>query len=36
MSGRHEPPSKRSFYLSVATSTLRFAIVVALVVGGSG
>jgi len=34
MSGRHEPPSKRSFYLSVATSTLRFAIVVALVVGG--
>jgi len=34
MSGRHEPPSKRSFYLSVATSTLRFAIVVGLVVGG--
>lgn len=34
MSGKHEPPSKRSFYLSLATSTLRFAIVVALVVGG--
>ncbi len=34
MSGRHEPPSKRSFYFSLATSTLRFAIVVALVVGG--
>jgi hypothetical protein len=32
--GRHEPPSKRSFYFSLATSTLRFAIVVALVVGG--
>lgn len=34
MSGRHEPPTNRSFYLSVATSTLRFAIIVALVVGG--
>jgi hypothetical protein len=34
MSAKHEPPSKRSFYLSLATSTLRFAIVVALVVGG--
>jgi hypothetical protein len=34
MSGRHEPPSKRSFYFSLATSVLRFAIVVALVVGG--
>ncbi len=34
MSGRHEPPSKRSFYLSLATSTLRFAIIVALIVGG--
>ena len=34
MSGRHEPESKRSFYFSLATSTLRFVIVVALVVGG--
>lgn len=34
MSGRHEPPSKRSFYFSLATSTLRFAIIVILVVGG--
>ena len=34
MSGEHEPPTNRSFYLSVATSTLRFAIIVALVVGG--
>ena len=34
MSGRHELPSKRSFYFSLATSTLRFAIVVVLVVGG--
>ena len=34
MSGRHESPSKRSFYFSLATSTLRFAIIVALVVGG--
>lgn len=34
MSGKHEPPTKRSFYLSVATSTVRFAIIVALVVGG--
>ena len=34
MSGRHEPPSKRSFYFSLATSTLRAAIVIALVVGG--
>lgn len=34
MSGRHEPQSKRSFYFSLATSTLRFVIVVALVVGG--
>ena len=32
--GRHEPPTNRSFYLSVAASTLRFAIIVALVVGG--
>jgi hypothetical protein len=32
--GRHEPPTHRSFYLSVAASTLRFAIIVALVVGG--
>jgi hypothetical protein len=34
MSGRHEPPTNRSFYFSLATSTLRFAIIVALVVGG--
>jgi hypothetical protein len=34
MSGKHEPPTKRSFYFSLATSTLRFAIIVALVVGG--
>ncbi len=34
MSGRHEPPSKRSFYFSLATSTIRFAIIVALVAGG--
>ena len=34
MFGRHEPPSDRSFYFSLATSTLRFALIVALVVGG--
>ena len=34
MSGDHEPPTKRSFYFSLATSTVRFAIIVALVVGG--
>lgn len=34
MSGRHQPPTNRSFYLSLATSTLRAAIVIALVVGG--
>jgi LytR cell envelope-related transcriptional attenuator len=34
MSGRHEPPTDRSFYLSLATSTLRSALIVALVVGG--
>jgi hypothetical protein len=32
--GRHQPRTNRSFYLSVAASTLRFAIIVALVVGG--
>lgn len=32
--GAHEPPTNRSFYLSVAASTLRFAIIVALVIGG--
>ncbi|GIU99034.1 MAG: hypothetical protein KatS3mg014_0650 [Actinomycetota bacterium] len=32
--GKHEPPTGRSFYISVATSTLRAAIVIALVVGG--
>jgi LytR cell envelope-related transcriptional attenuator len=31
---RHEPPTNRSFYLSLGASTLRFAIIVALVVGG--
>jgi hypothetical protein len=34
MSGRHEPSTNRSFDLSLATSTLRFALIVALVVGG--
>lgn len=34
MSGRHEPPTNGSFYLSLATSTLRAAIVIALIVGG--
>ncbi len=34
MSGAHEPPTGRSFHFSLATSTLRFAIIVALVVGG--
>ena len=32
--GAHEPPTNRSFYLSVAASTIRFAIIVALVIGG--
>ncbi len=32
--GAHEPPTSRSFYLSLAASTLRFMIVIALVVGG--
>ena len=32
--GRHVPPTNRSYYLSVAASTLRFAIIVALAVGG--
>jgi hypothetical protein len=32
--GRHEPPTNRSFYLSVAASTLRFAIIVVLFVVG--
>jgi hypothetical protein len=34
MGGKHEPPTRRSLYISVATSTLRAAIVIALVVGG--
>jgi hypothetical protein len=34
MSGKHEPPTNWSFYLSVGTSTLRFVIIVAFVVGG--
>jgi hypothetical protein len=32
--GTHEPPTNRSFYLSLAASTIRFVIVVALVIGG--
>ena len=32
--GSHQPPSNRSFYLSLAASTLRFAIIIALVIGG--
>lgn len=32
--GRHEPPTNRSFLFSMATSTIRFALIVALVVGG--
>lgn len=32
--GRHEPPTNRSFYVSMGASTLRFALIVALVVGG--
>ncbi|MFM8944333.1 MAG: LytR C-terminal domain-containing protein [Actinomycetota bacterium] len=35
MPGRHEPGSNRSFYLSVATSTLRLLITAALVVAGA-
>lgn len=34
MAGKHEPPSTGSFYLSVATSTLRAAIIVAAIVLG--
>jgi hypothetical protein len=30
----HQPQTNRSFYLSLAASTLRFAIIVALVIGG--
>ena len=32
--GAHEPPTNRSFYFSLAASTIRFAIIVALVIGG--
>src|SRR5262245_56382911 len=32
--GQHEPPTSRSFYLSLGASTLRFVIIIALVVGG--
>lgn len=32
--GAHEPPTRRSFYLSLGASTLRFAIIIALVIGG--
>jgi hypothetical protein len=31
---RHAPPTNRSFYLSVATSTVRFILIAALVAGG--
>ena len=34
MTGKHEPPSNRSFYISLATSTLRALILVAAVVLG--
>ena len=32
--GEHGPPTNRSFYLSLGASTLRFLIIIALVVGG--
>ena len=32
--GQHGPPTNRSFYLSLGASTLRFLIIIALVVGG--
>jgi hypothetical protein len=32
--GAHEPPTNRSFYFSLAASTIRFAIILALVIGG--
>ncbi|HJU57701.1 MAG TPA: LytR C-terminal domain-containing protein [Actinomycetota bacterium] len=32
--GRHEPPTNRSFYFSLGASTLRFLIIIALVIGG--
>jgi LytR cell envelope-related transcriptional attenuator len=32
--GAHEPPTSRSFFFSLAASTIRFAIILALVVGG--
>ncbi len=34
MTGKHEPPNPASFYLSVATSTLRAAIILAAIVFG--
>ncbi len=34
MTGKHEPPTNRSFYISLATSTLRALILVAAVVLG--
>lgn len=34
MAGKHEPPTRRSFYVSLATSTLRAGILVAAVVLG--
>jgi hypothetical protein len=32
--GKHEPPSKRSFYISLATSTLRAVVLIAVLVAG--
>jgi LytR cell envelope-related transcriptional attenuator len=32
--GAHEPPTNRSFFFSLAASTIRFAIIIALVIGG--
>ena len=34
MSGKHEPPTGRSFYISMGTSTARFLIIVALAASG--
>jgi len=32
--GKHEPPTRRSFYISMGTSTVRFLIIVALAASG--
>lgn len=34
MAGKHEPPTKRSYYVSLATSTLKVGIIAAVVVLG--